>query len=129
MKWQAQWSASSTRRLTRDTTPKVSFSHSKTKIKAPNSLVGAYTRLGHCGLQYILNKIGAKDSENCLVCNVPETVKHYLLECSQFYLQRQKLFRSMDTTPENIDQLSTFFSESTEVIVPVIQYIRDSNQK
>ena len=32
-----------------------------------------------------------KDDPNCPQCNTPETIKHYLLHCARFNIQREKL--------------------------------------
>ena len=38
-----------------------------------------------------LYKINATDSPNCEYCGVPETVQHFLIQCSQWVDQRQHL--------------------------------------
>jgi len=40
-------------------------------------------RLGACGLNYHLHRIGCHDNGFCTNCNVPETVEHFLLNCPQ----------------------------------------------
>jgi len=40
-------------------------------------------RLGACGLNHHLHRIGCHDNGFCTKCNLPETVEHFLLDCPQ----------------------------------------------
>ncbi len=48
-------------------------------------------RLGKCGLNFYLYKIGKHDNGVCEVCQEPEDISHYLLSCTEYILQRNIL--------------------------------------
>ncbi|KAF9515817.1 hypothetical protein BS47DRAFT_1282621, partial [Hydnum rufescens UP504] len=45
-------------------------------------------RTGHVALRAYLNRFGHSDSPNCLLCNEPETVEHFLVTCQRFRAQQ-----------------------------------------
>ena len=46
-------------------------------------------RIGHAGVKDYLHRFGMSESENCDYCHCPETVNHYLMECSAFAAQQR----------------------------------------
>ena len=48
-------------------------------------------RSGHCRLNNNLYKIGIKDSPDCALCRIPETVEHFLISCPQYSTRRSTL--------------------------------------
>ena len=48
-------------------------------------------RMGHAGLGQYLNKIKRRDNDKCDVCKVPDTIEHYLLDCSKYSQERAVL--------------------------------------
>ena len=69
------------------------YLHSKL-AKLANSILFRL-QSGHCQLNNHLHKIGAKDSPNCIHCQVPETVAHFLISCPQYDIQRSALVDSV----------------------------------
>ena len=48
-------------------------------------------RSGHCRLNNNLYKTGVKDSPDCTLCHIPETVEHLLISRPQYSKQRSAL--------------------------------------
>ena len=61
-------------------------------------------RIGHAGLNEYLTRFKMKTDANCPTCQVPEDVKHFLLECSQYTAQRDMLKR--DLTSLNVNNMN-----------------------
>jgi len=80
-KWQAEWATSATGSHYRALEPTVSLARkfgdpNRRKEVAINRL-----RLGHSCLNHQLHLWGRHASGNCDGCGVPETIRHFLLEC------------------------------------------------
>jgi hypothetical protein len=56
-------------------------------------------RTGHIGLNAYLACMKIIDSPYCSSCHVPETVKHFLLQCQRFNLQQHLLRLSLGKAP------------------------------
>ena len=88
--WQESWDHSDTGQFYRELHPTVTY-----KVKHqdhPRSKDVQMTRLrfGHVRLAKKLHSIGLQPDPNCQICNVPEDVQHYLLQCPlQKHLQNQ----------------------------------------
>ncbi|KAF8324665.1 uncharacterized protein EI90DRAFT_2833461, partial [Cantharellus anzutake] len=48
-------------------------------------------RTGHIGLLAYLARMGPSASPNCSLCEVPETVEHFLFECRRYCCERRAL--------------------------------------
>ena len=59
----------------------------------------------------------------CFSCSVPETISHYLLQCSAYTRQRRKLERSLKKQPLN---LSLLLQESS--FDHVLRFIKDTGK-
>ncbi|KAF8548300.1 hypothetical protein OG21DRAFT_1382162, partial [Imleria badia] len=58
---------------------------------------------GHCPLNLHLHRIKKSDSAHCASWpNVPETVKHYLIDCPQYTRERALLTRNLCKCTLNI---------------------------
>ena len=55
----------------------------------------ARLRIGHSELNANQHRFGQTDSPLCSTCQVPETSKHYLLECRRYAASRRKLTTSL----------------------------------
>jgi kelch-like protein 2/3 len=82
--WQKQYDESNTGAQYRMLEPKIG-----TKIKYSNKqrdkeVTITRLRLGKCGLNYYLQKIGCHDNGLCDTCEEPETIEHLLLHCTQY---------------------------------------------
>ena len=54
-------------------------------------------RIGHVGVNKHLHRIKKSDTERCSFCGDVETVEHFLLDCDEYYDQREKLFVDIAT--------------------------------
>ena len=52
-------------------------------------------RIGHIGLKEYLNRFGMSESPMCRRCNVPESVSHYLLICTEHQVARRKAVNAL----------------------------------
>ena len=62
-------------------------------------------RTGHAGLMSYLHRFDLSNTDLCPHCLVPETIEHYLLQCSYFATQRNQLITKLQQL--NINQIST----------------------
>ena len=51
----------------------------------------ARLRLGYTKLNKHMNKIGLSETPNCIHCNLPETVEHFLIHCYRYHSYRTEL--------------------------------------
>ena len=65
----------------------------------------AQLRTGHCKLNEFLFKIRATDSNMCACDRAPETVKHFLLNCSNWTPQRTEMAQALDGPITNLSNL------------------------
>jgi ribonuclease HI len=82
-KWQTIWDNSTTGTFYKQVQPLVS-----TQIKYKNKSRQVETtitrlRFGKCSLNKYLKDIKCHDTGLCLACKVPETIEHYLLQCTE----------------------------------------------
>ena len=54
-------------------------------------------QLGHVGLNQNLNRFNMTESQLCSTCRVPETVPHFLTECTKYSVQKTKLMATLLT--------------------------------
>ena len=52
-------------------------------------------RMGHVGVAQYLSRFNMKDTELCDTCLVPETVHHFLINCSKYSQERKVLSNSL----------------------------------
>lgn len=79
-------------------------------------------RTGHVALNSFLYRINAKDSPLCETCQVPETTKHYLLECERFIDQRHILRQEIKRPLNSVSALLTLAEPKR--ISAVLHYIQ-----
>ena len=92
--WQRQWDASEKGRFLYGLKPKVTM---KTMFDYPNKKLYnqiAQLRIGYAKLNDYLYKIGVSDTKNCS-CGEIETIEHYLLECENYFDQRERMRTSL----------------------------------
>jgi len=81
--WQQYWENSTTGRhlyyLQPTVRTKQSFSLS---IRSAQVLLRRF-RLGKCRLNYYLHQMSLHQTGNCDFCGLPETIEHYLIECTR----------------------------------------------
>lgn len=51
----------------------------------------ARLRIGHAGLNSHMHRFEMRDSGDCLVCDVPETINHFLIDCHQYVRARNTM--------------------------------------
>ena len=47
-------------------------------------------RIGHVGVKNHLSRFNMSDTEKCARCDQPETIEHFLIDCTVYSTQRQK---------------------------------------
>lgn len=100
--WQRQWSSSETGRSLFKYKPNVT---DKSLIDIPNMVSYrniAKLRLGYNKLKDYQHKIGNTDNNKC-ECGQIETVEHYLLECEQYFNEREAMRTHIFNTVGIID--------------------------
>ena len=80
--WQKQWDESTKGTDYRKIEPFVSRKLRLTHMNRRNETIATRLRLGKCNLNFYLNIIGKHATGNCPTCNVPETIEHFILQCS-----------------------------------------------
>jgi ribonuclease HI len=75
-------------------------------------VVLARLRFGHCRLNEHLRYIGCHDTGVCSSCNVPETIDHFLLECTDHHLHRQSLIGETNRLKLQFDTISLLTNKS-----------------
>ena len=77
-------------------------------------------RTGHVPLQAYLERIGKELTRTCPTCGeAPETVYHYLVECSTYSLHRAVHFAGLGRADRNLKHLLT----SDRALRPLLEYI------
>ena len=85
-------------------------------------------RLGHCGLNSYLHIIGKHSSGLC-ECGSPETVKHILLECSKYSVERRELFKTASDLGLNSFSVKSLFSlhdNHQQIMAAILQFLRNT---
>ena len=107
-KWQEIWNKASFNKL-KEIEPIVNNHRSSPKLSRREEIVLARLRIGHTRIthSYLFNH--EEGQPYCFGCNTPFTVKHFLLECADFAIERHSHFRSNslkdlfgDVSAENI---------------------------
>jgi len=80
-KWQLEWSNSKTSNVYITFENKVNKNIKHVESSRQNQTLITRLRLGACGLNSHLFKIGCHLTGLCMDCNVPETVEHYIINC------------------------------------------------
>ncbi|EJD43444.1 hypothetical protein AURDEDRAFT_66433, partial [Auricularia subglabra TFB-10046 SS5] len=76
-------------------------------------------RMGHAPLNRHLHRIKRHDHPTCDACGTaPESVRHFLLECPQYRLQRERMRHSLGRGYERLDALLS----TTTGIAAVLKY-------
>ena len=81
-KWQSQWSAATTGRLYHRLQPRVRSSIGPMLPGRRLDVMARRLRLGRCSVNAILHSLKCHDTGLCDTCSVPETIQHFLLECT-----------------------------------------------
>ena len=91
-KWQTIWNEASFNKL-KEIEPIVNNHRSSPKLSRREEIVLARLRIGHTRIthSYLFNR---EDQPYCFGCNTPFTVRHLLLDCADFAIERRSLFRS-----------------------------------
>jgi len=79
--WQSEWASSQSTVAYRSWHKSVSKLIKHSENNRQNQVLITRLRLGACGLNHHLCRIGCHDNGCCTSCNVPETVEHFLLDC------------------------------------------------
>jgi len=81
-------------------------------------------RSNHIPLANYLHRIKAIDSRNCLRCNEPETVEHYLLRCRRYQDERNRLREEIGRRPFNL----TTLLGTPNMIPHTIQFVHNTKR-
>jgi len=79
--WQSEWTSSQSTTAYRSWHKSVSNSIKHSENTRQHQVLITRLRLGACGLNHHLCRIGCHDNGYCINCNVAETVEHFLLDC------------------------------------------------
>jgi len=79
--WQSEWASSQSTIAYRSCHKSVSKLIKHSENTRQHQVLITRLRLGACGLNHHLCRIGCHDNGCCTSCNVPETVEHFLLDC------------------------------------------------
>jgi ribonuclease HI len=64
-------------------------------------------RMGHSGVKGYLGRFHMEESEDCADCQVPDSVEHYLLQCTTHQGQRAVMYRKLATVGIDRPNLKT----------------------
>ena len=83
-KWQSQYNDSETCLKYRSLVPEVSlYNKYKHNSSRRHEIAISRLRLGKCGLNWYLFRQASHENGLCGTCQVPETIEHYLLTCTE----------------------------------------------
>jgi exonuclease III/ribonuclease HI len=88
--WQSEWTSSNTGSHLRRIQPTVGKKSRLVFRSRRTETLSHRLRLGMCWLNACLSKIGVGSTNLCRSCQTPETVEHYLLECTNNVTDRVK---------------------------------------
>jgi len=63
-------------------------------LKREEATILAQLRTGRCRLNYYLHRINAVESGLCDACQIPETVRHFLVDCGRWTAERRQHLQS-----------------------------------
>lgn len=94
--------------------------------KMPHQIVQVLT--GHSFLNAHQHRLGFKRNPNCICSPTPETVEHFIFNCSRFQQQRKEFqaacLEKMDIWPPNINSLHKYPSVFREMS----RFVRRTNR-
>lgn len=64
-------------------------------LRREEAQIIAQLRTGKCRLNSYLHRIGAAESDRCPLCRQAETVRHFLVECTRWTMERAQHLQSM----------------------------------
>ena len=100
-RWQRQWDSDTTGRHLHSIEPSVS---NKTKLNFSSrslEVMAHRLRLGRCLLKNYIHEMNKQTAADCNHCGLPETVTHFLVECTQNGLTKIK--KSCENHKVNFD--------------------------
>jgi hypothetical protein len=107
--WRKEWNEGPTANALTRMTKRSGF---KTGTKIYNAISSRRTtatlarlRTGHCGLRRYLHRFNIEDTPFCECNQGMETVEHYLLECSRYRRQRNRLRKEVGAGGMRVDKL------------------------
>jgi hypothetical protein len=74
-------------------------------LSCKDAAILSQLRTSHCRLNKFLHRIGALDSNMCACGRQPETVRHFLLNCSQWTSFRREMTRATTFQANNLSHL------------------------
>lgn len=86
--WQNEWESANTGAFYRRLVPKVDQTRSSRFGSRRKEVTATRLRFGKCALNDHLHCVGVHATGHCDSCKVPETVQHFLLECSNEVARR-----------------------------------------
>ena len=81
-RWQESWDQSTTGAHARSITPQVSMRSRHAYPNRRQEICISRLRLGKCRLNFYLFKYGLHPTGLCDTCEVPETIEHFILDCT-----------------------------------------------
>lgn len=111
--WQAEWENGTTGAFFRRIEPNVRRSSEMVFRSRAMETMAHRLRLGACWVNACLHKVNVHETGLCDSCNVPETVQHFLLDCSSDVATALREFcenRGIDHTAEAILSTSSAFA-------------------
>ena len=102
--------------LTQDTNGKVTNSQKTPQTRAKRSAVLARLRLGHTRVTHSYLLLG-EEQQQCVGCDAPFTVRHFLLECGDFAQVRNNCF--------HVDNMKELFQ--VKHIYSIMTFLRQIN--
>lgn len=93
--WRLRWSTSSRGQRFHSTIdrspPRLHITSAILDLPCHQASILTQLRTGHVALNKYLHRIGAVNSALCTRCHIPETPRHFLLECHRYEHERHKL--------------------------------------
>lgn len=83
-------------------------------------------RLGKCRLNYYLYVIKQHENGMCDICNVPETIEHYLSNCTKYNRERTIMKNSLKI--QNVNVGNVMNESSKDNFRSLMRYIKDTKR-
>ena len=125
--WQRQWDESTKGIEYKKIEPLVSRKLRHTQMNRRSENIATRLRFGKCDLKFYLNIIGKHATGNCSRCNVPETIEHFILQCSDNLDLVSEL--NEQCTKEGIEMEISTVLKHDRILETIVNYIIRINRK
>ena len=123
--WQAQWEGSIKGRYLFDIQSKVDKTINLKGLSRKDEKIIHQFRLGQCKLNHYLFTINQHENGLCSSCSEPETIEHFLLNCSKYNFERSVMQTALKS---DLLSLKLILNPDSSNFLPLLNYIRHTKR-